>query len=43
MALAAHGRGIPGVLILHNTLYAVIYCAMVLAAATAVFSRRNLK
>ena len=43
MAMAAHGRAIPGALILQNTLYAVIYCGMVLAAAAAVFSRRNLK
>jgi hypothetical protein len=30
-------------LILQNTLYAVVYCAVVLTAAAAVFSRRNLK
>jgi ABC-type transport system involved in multi-copper enzyme maturation permease subunit len=43
MALAAHGRAVPGALILQNTLYAVIYCSMVLTAASVVFSRRNLK
>jgi len=43
MAMAAHARAIPGSLILHNTLYAVVYCAIVLTAAVAVFSRRNLK
>jgi ABC-type transport system involved in multi-copper enzyme maturation permease subunit len=43
MALAAHGRAIPGVLIQQNTLYAVVYCTIVLMAAAAVFSRRNLK
>jgi ABC-type transport system involved in multi-copper enzyme maturation permease subunit len=43
MALAAHGRAVPGALILQNTLYTVIYCAIVLTAAAAVFSRRNLK
>jgi Cu-processing system permease protein len=43
MALAAHGRAVPGALILQNTLYTVIYCTMVLTAAAAVFSRRNLK
>jgi len=43
MAMAAHARAIPGSLILHNTLYAVVYCAVVLTAAVAVFSRRNLK
>jgi len=43
MASAAHGRHIPGTLILHNTAYAVLYCAIVLAAASVIFSRRNLK
>jgi len=43
MAMAAHGRVVPGSLILHNTLYALVYCAVVLTAAVAVFSRRNLK
>jgi Cu-processing system permease protein len=43
MAMAAHGRTVPGALILQNTLYAVIYCTIVLTTAAAVFSRRNLK
>jgi Cu-processing system permease protein len=43
MASAAHGRHIPGDLILQSTAYAVLYCAIVLAAAAAVFSHRNLK
>jgi Cu-processing system permease protein len=43
MALAAHGRPVPGVLIEQNTLYTVVYCTIVLMAAAAVFSRRNLK
>jgi len=43
MALAAHGRAVPGALIIQNTLYTVIYCAIVLTAAAAVFSRKNLK
>jgi ABC-type transport system involved in multi-copper enzyme maturation permease subunit len=43
MAAAAHGRAIPGVLIAQNTAYAALYCAVVLAAATAIFARRNLK
>jgi Cu-processing system permease protein len=43
MALAAHGRAVPGALILQNTLYAIVYCTMVLTAASVVFSRRNLK
>ncbi len=43
MALAAHGRAVPGVVIQQNTLYTVVYCTIVLTAAAAVFSRRNLK
>jgi Cu-processing system permease protein len=43
MALAAHGRAVPGILIQQNTLYTVVYCTIVLMAAAAVFSRRNLK
>jgi Cu-processing system permease protein len=43
MAMAAHGRTVPGALILQNTLYTVVYCTIVLTAAAAVFSRRNLK
>jgi ABC-type transport system involved in multi-copper enzyme maturation permease subunit len=43
MGAAAHGRAVPGMLIAHNTLYAAIYCAMVLAVAAAIFSQRNLK
>ena len=43
MASAAHGRAIPASLILHNTAYAALYCAIVLGAASAIFSRRNLK
>ena len=43
MAMAAHGRVVPGALILQNTLYTVVYCTIVLTAAAAVFSRRNLK
>jgi ABC-type transport system involved in multi-copper enzyme maturation permease subunit len=43
MASAAHGRAIPATLILHITAYAALYCAIVLAAASAIFSRRNLK
>ena len=42
-AMAAHGRAVPGTLILQNTLYVVIYCAIVLTGAAAVFSRKNLK
>jgi ABC-type transport system involved in multi-copper enzyme maturation permease subunit len=43
MAAAAHGRGIPHALIVQNTAYAALYCAVVLAAAAAIFTRRNLK
>ena len=43
MAMAVHGRAVPGPLILQNTLYTVVYCAIVLTAAAAVFSRKNLK
>jgi len=43
MAAATHGRSIPGALILQNTIYATVYCAIVLAAAAVVFSRRDLK
>jgi ABC-type transport system involved in multi-copper enzyme maturation permease subunit len=43
MSSAAHGRAIPATLILQNTAYAALYCAIVLAAASAIFSRRNLK
>ena len=43
MAMAAHGRAVPGALILQNTVYTVVYGTIVLTAAAAVFSRRNLK
>ena len=43
MAMAAHGRAVPGALILQNTLYTVVYCTIVLTAAAVVFSRRGLK
>jgi len=43
MAMAAHGRAVPVTLILENTLYAMIYCAIVLTGAAVVFSRKNLK
>ena len=43
MGAAAHGRAIPGGLILQNTMYTVLYCGIVLAAASVIFTRRNLK
>jgi len=39
----AHGRGVPASLVWHVTAYTVVYCAVVLAGASAVFARRNLK
>jgi ABC-type transport system involved in multi-copper enzyme maturation permease subunit len=43
MGPVAHGRGVPGALVLHVTLYAIVYGAIVLAIAAVVFARRNLK
>ena len=43
MAAAAHGRAIPAALIAQNTAYTALYCVVVLAAAAAIFTRRNLK
>ena len=43
IAPAGHGQYVPFSLIWQNTLYAVVYCGLVLVAASAVFSRRNLK
>jgi ABC-type transport system involved in multi-copper enzyme maturation permease subunit len=43
IAAAAHGEQIPFVLIRQNTVYAALYVALLLLAASAVFSRRNLK
>jgi len=43
IAAAAHRRDIPLALIFQNTAYAAAYIAILLLAASAVFSRRNLK
>lgn len=43
ISAVAHGEAIPASLIWRNTLYAALYVAFVLVAASAVFSRRNLK
>ena len=43
MGAAAHGRAIPGSLVLHATLYSLLYCAIVLIAAAVIFSRKDLK
>ncbi len=43
IAAAGHGEAIPVALVWQNTLYALIYIAVLLLASSAVFSRRNLK
>jgi len=43
IAAAAHGETIPLSLVAQNTLYAALYVALLLVAASAVFSNRNLK
>jgi len=43
IAVASHGEAVPFSLIWQNTIYAALYAAVVLIAAAAVFSRRNLK
>lgn len=43
IAAAAHGEAIPFALVWHNTLYAALYVTVILIAASAVFSGRNLK
>ena len=40
---AAHGQPVSGILILNNTLYALLYSAAVLAGAVLIFERRQLK
>lgn len=40
---AAHGESIPFSLVWQNTLYAIVYIALLLLASSAIFSRRNLK
>jgi ABC-type transport system involved in multi-copper enzyme maturation permease subunit len=43
IAAAAHGRAVPASLIAANTAYAAAYIAVVLLAAGAIFSNRDLK
>lgn len=43
MGAVAHGRGVPAALVWQDTGYALVYGAMVLAAAAMIFARRNLK
>lgn len=40
---AAHGETVPFSLIAQNTMYAFLYAGVLLLAASAVFSRRDLK
>jgi ABC-type transport system involved in multi-copper enzyme maturation permease subunit len=39
----AHGRAVPGELVLYNTVYAVTYTLMALSASALIFEHRNLK
>ena len=39
----AHGDAIPRALIVHNTLYALLYIAVVLLGASAIFANVDLK
>ena len=41
MGAAAHGRAIPGALIGQNTLYAALYCAMVLMCRGDIFAAQS--
>jgi hypothetical protein len=43
IAAAAHGEPVAASLAGLNTLYTAVYVALVLLAASATFSRRNLK
>ncbi len=43
IAAAAHGRAIPAGLVLENSVYAAGYITVVLLAASAIFSNRDLK
>jgi ABC-type transport system involved in multi-copper enzyme maturation permease subunit len=43
IAIAAHGDPIPFARVWQNSLYAALYVLLLLVAASAVFSRRNLK
>jgi ABC-type transport system involved in multi-copper enzyme maturation permease subunit len=43
IAAATHNQTIPFALIWQNTLYAALYVMVVLIAAAAIFSRRDLK
>lgn len=43
MGTVAHGGVVPGLLLLHATLYTIVYSIVLLTAAASIFSRRNLK
>ena len=43
MAMAAHDRLVPVSFLLRNTIYTLLYCAIVLIVAVVVFSKKNLK
>ena len=43
MGAVAHGRAVPGLLFLQNTLYTIVYCGIVIFTAVMIFSRKNLK
>jgi ABC-type transport system involved in multi-copper enzyme maturation permease subunit len=43
MGAVAHARGVPASLVWQDTSYAMLYAAVILLAASMVFSRRNLK
>jgi Cu-processing system permease protein len=43
MGAAAHGRAVPASLLLHDTLYTILYCGIVLSGAAVIFSRKELK
>ena len=43
MGAVVHQRGVPATLLLQDTVYALLYGALVLAGAATIFSRRNLK
>lgn len=43
IAVAGHSEAVPFALIWQNTLYAIMYIAVLLLASSAIFSRRNLK
>src|SRR5215475_8172395 len=43
ITIAAHGQVVPLKLVISSTIYAVIYCAILLAAAIMIFERRDFK